>query len=62
MQNRVYLTPEELADRWKHRVSVGTLRNWRIKGRRHGPTFIKVGRAILYELRAVEEFELSSSE
>lgn len=53
-----FLTPAELAARWKGRVSVGTLRNWRGKG--IGPTYTKLGgRGILYPIEAVKAFERS---
>lgn len=54
--NDDFLTPAELAQRWKGRVSVGTLRNWRTK--KIGPAFTKIsGTGILYPVSAVEAFE-----
>lgn len=54
-----FLTPDELAKRWKGKVSVGTLRNWRTKG--IGPTYTKVGhKGVLYPLTSVEAFERSN--
>ncbi|UCI05141.1 helix-turn-helix domain-containing protein [Mesorhizobium sp. B1-1-8] len=41
-----YLTPEEVIARYRGQVSEGTLRNWRCM--RIGPSFLKIGKAILY--------------
>jgi hypothetical protein len=41
-----YLNAEEVAERYRGAVSVGTLRNWRVM--RIGPAFVKIGKAILY--------------
>jgi hypothetical protein len=48
MEDRKYLTAEEVAERYRGAVSVGTLRNWRAM--RVGPAFVKIGKAILYQL------------
>jgi hypothetical protein len=39
MEDRKYLTAEEVAERYRGAVSVGTLRNWRAM--RVGPAFLK---------------------
>ncbi len=44
-ENR-FLTPEEVSERYRGSVSVGTLRNWRAM--RIGPSFVKIGKAVLY--------------
>ncbi len=41
-----FLTPEEVAERYRGGISVGTLRNWRAM--RLGPSFVKVGKTVLY--------------
>ena len=46
MSSRVYLTQEEVAERYRGLVSVGTLANWRFQG--IGPPFRKIGKAVLY--------------
>lgn len=46
MSDRMYLTAEEVAERYRGEISVGTLRNWR--SARIGPAFVKIGKAILY--------------
>ena len=43
MEERKYLTAEEVSDRYRGSISVGTLRNWRAM--RIGPTYIKIGKA-----------------
>lgn len=52
MSDGKFLTPEEVAERYRGAVSLGTLRNWRKK--RYGSAFLKIGRSILY---LVEEFD-----
>jgi hypothetical protein len=41
-----YLTPEEVVIRWKRRIDIDTLANWRSK--KQGPTYHRFGRVILY--------------
>lgn len=53
----VYLTPQELADRYKGQITVRTLANWRSTG--NGPKFTKVGGRVLYPMDAVTEWEKS---
>jgi Helix-turn-helix domain len=56
MDSPKYLTIEEVAERCRGLVSVGTIRNWRAL--RVGPAFVKIGKAILYpkiELSAWEK-------
>lgn len=50
-----YLTPEDLHERWKRRVAIRTMSNWRSLGT--GPKFTKVGGRILYPLHEVEAWE-----
>lgn len=49
------LTPEEVSERYRGGVSVGTLRNWR--GMRIGPTFLKIGKAILYPVSELDAWD-----
>lgn len=51
----MYMTPSELADRWRSRVNVRTLANWRSS--EQGPRFVKIGGRVLYPLESVEEYE-----
>lgn len=57
MNDDLFLTPPELARRW--RVSVQTLANWR--SRDAGPSFIKLGRRVLYRLAEIEAIEAGAT-
>ena len=50
-----HLTPRELAERWKHTVSMATLANWRSAGQ--GPQYLKIGGRVLYRRADVEAYE-----
>ena len=41
----LFLTTEEVSERYRREVSPGTLRNWRAM--KIGPSFLKVGKAVL---------------
>lgn len=47
MSKRVYLTPEEVEERYRGAVKVRTLANWRVQ--KVGPRFRKIGKAVLYD-------------
>lgn len=53
------LTPQELCARWKNKISVGTLRNWRAKSK--GPRPTKIGGSIFYMLAEVENWEIQQT-
>jgi hypothetical protein len=55
MSESKFLTPEEVAERYRGSVSVGTLRNWRAM--RIGPTFLKIGKAILYPASELDAWD-----
>jgi hypothetical protein len=55
MTDSRFLTPEEVVDRYRGGVSLGTLRNWRTK--RIGPSFIKIGKAVLYPVEELEDLD-----
>jgi hypothetical protein len=55
MDERKYLTAEEVSERYRGGISVGTLRNWRAM--RIGPTFIKIGKAVLYPIDELEVWD-----
>ena len=50
-----YLTAEEVSERYRGEVSVGTLRNWRAQ--RLGPPFIKIGKSVLYPVQGLDEWD-----
>jgi len=51
------LTTAQLSSRWRGVVKAQTLENWRSAKR--GPTYIKVGRSVLYRLSDVLDYERS---
>jgi hypothetical protein len=53
--NTTFLTAEEVSERYRGEITVGTLRNWRAM--RIGPPFIKVGKAVLYPLAELEAWD-----
>ncbi|MBV5266467.1 helix-turn-helix transcriptional regulator [Pinisolibacter aquiterrae] len=55
MAESKYLTTEEVAERYRGGVSVGTLRNWRAM--KIGPSFIKIGKAVLYPINELEAWD-----
>lgn len=57
-EEKRYLTPAELVDRWGGAIGRGTLANWRTQGR--GPDFVKFGGRVLYPVARVEAYETSS--
>ena len=55
MTEPVFLTTEEVSDRYRGRITVGTLQNWRAM--RIGPPFLKIGKAVLYPLEGLEAWD-----
>lgn len=55
MGERKFLTAEEVAERYRGEVSIGTLRNWRAM--RVGPAFVKIGKAVLYPVDELEVWD-----
>jgi hypothetical protein len=50
-----FLTPDEVTERYRGGISVGTLRNWRAM--RLGPSFVKIGKAVLYPLDELDAWD-----
>lgn len=50
-----FLTPEEVSERYRGEISVGTLRNWRAM--RRGPAFVKIGKAVLYPVDQLDAWD-----
>lgn len=50
-----FLTPEEVSERYRGEVTVGTLRNWRAM--RIGPSFVKIGKAVLYPIEELDAWD-----
>jgi hypothetical protein len=55
MADGKFLTPEEVSERYRGGISVGTLRNWRAM--RIGPTFVKIGKAVLYPTAELDAWD-----
>ncbi len=55
MADNKFLTTEEVAERYRGEISVGTLRNWRAQ--RIGPPFMKVGKSVLYPLQGLDDWD-----
>lgn len=59
MKSNILLTTKELVERWKNKVSEGTIENWRNNGK--GPKFIRLNSGkrspIIYRLSDIEEYE-----
>ena len=50
-----FLTAEEVSERYRGEITVGTLRNWRAM--RIGPRFIKIGKAVLYPVSELDAWD-----
>ncbi|RZN26324.1 helix-turn-helix domain-containing protein [Bradyrhizobium sp. Leo121] len=55
MSDRMFLTLNEVIERYRGQVSEGTLRNWR--SMRVGPSFLKIGKTVLYPLEELDRWE-----
>lgn len=55
MTENTFLTPDEVAERYRGEISVGTLRNWR--ARKVGPSYVKIGKAVLYPVDALDAWD-----
>lgn len=53
MDKIIHLLDKDLSERWN--IPISTLRSWRLRGK--GCAFLKLGTAIRYRLKDVEEFE-----
>jgi len=51
----MFQTLNEVIERYHDQISEGTLRNWR--SMRIGPSFIKIGKAILYPLDELDRWD-----
>ena len=55
MSEKRFLTAEEVSERYRGSVSVGTLRNWRAM--MIGPAFVKIGKAVLYPTNELDDWD-----
>jgi hypothetical protein len=58
MSDPMFLTLNEVVERYRGPISEGTLRNWR--SMRIGPSFIKIGKASLYPLEELDRWDRRS--
>lgn len=58
MADTKFLTADEVAERYRGEISVGTLRNWRAQ--RVGPPFIKIRKSVLYPVEGLDEWDKKS--
>ncbi len=58
MSEPMFLTLNEVIERYRGQISEGTLRNWR--SMRVGPSFLKVGKAVLYPLELLNRWDRRS--
>ncbi len=50
-----FLTTEEVSERYRGEISISTLQNWRAM--RIGPPFIKIGKAVLYPVDELDQWD-----
>jgi hypothetical protein len=55
MADPMFLRVDEVVERYRGQIGEGTLRNWR--SMRIGPSFIKIGKAILYPLEELDRWD-----
>jgi hypothetical protein len=55
MSEPMFLTLNEVIERYRGQISDGTLRNWR--SMRVGPSLLKIGKAVLYPLEELDRWE-----
>jgi hypothetical protein len=55
MSQPMFLTFNEVIERYRGQISEGTLRNW--PSMRVGPSFLKIGKAVLYPLEELDRWD-----
>jgi len=55
MSDPMFLTRNEVIERYRGQISEGTLRNW--SSMRVGPSFLKIGKAVLYPLEELNRWD-----
>ena len=55
MSNPMFVTLNEVVERYRGQISEGTIRNWR--SMRVGPSFLKIGKAVLYPLQELDRWD-----
>jgi hypothetical protein len=55
MPEPMFLTLNEVIERYRGQISDDTLRNWRSMS--VGPSFLKIGKAVLYPLEELDQWD-----
>jgi hypothetical protein len=57
MEEKKFLDTAALSERWG--ISVSTIKSWRTTNYSHirGPSFVRIGRRVLYLLTVIQEYE-----
>jgi hypothetical protein len=55
MNEKKFLTAEEVSERYCGAISVGTLANWRAM--KIGPAYVKMGKAVLYPVHELDAWD-----
>jgi hypothetical protein len=55
MPDNKFLSAQEVSERYRGEITVGTLRNWRAM--RIGPAFVKIGKAVLYPVDELDAWD-----
>ena len=55
MSEPMFLTFNEVIERYRGQISEGPLRNW--PSMRVGPSFLKIGKAVLYPLEELDRWD-----
>ena len=55
MPDNKFLTAQDVSERYRGEITVGTLRNWRAM--RIGPAFVKIGKAVLYPVDELDAWD-----
>jgi len=55
MSQAMFLTTQEVAERYRDLISTGTLENWRAQ--KIGPPFVKIGKAVLYPVAELDAWD-----
>jgi hypothetical protein len=51
----LFLTTQEVCERYRGQISAGTLRNWRVL--KIGPSYVKLGKVVLYPRHELEAWD-----
>ena len=55
MEQRMFLTANEVSQRYRGEISAGNLWNWRAM--RVGPAFVKIGKVVLYPVDELDAWD-----